>query len=165
MSNFSLVGCRFWPDFQRFYKFFIGSFHLQEVSLRYVYEDSEKWMRYLVLYLKNCILNVFQLLISSIAFCCYHCCRRFLYIISLPSEGPALHTQVFTVHFLWTPAKKTNVLKPRILETAAFIASIKPGKSMSACAMNTFKTDFFFSRTRLQIFGAPFLFLSKSKEF
>ena len=37
MSNFSLVGYRFWLDFQWFYKFFIGSFHLQEVFLRYVW--------------------------------------------------------------------------------------------------------------------------------
>ena len=42
-------------------------------------------------------------------------------------------------------AEKTNVLKPRVFETAAFIASIEPGKSMSACAMNTFKTVFFSS--------------------
>ena len=164
MSNFSLVGCRFWLDFQRFYKFFIGSFHLQEVFLRYV-RRLWKIDALLSIIFKNCILNVFQLLFSSIAFCCYRLCRRFRYIISLPSEGPALHTQVFTVHFLWTPPKKTNVLKPHIFETAAFLASIKPEKSMSACAMNTFKTVFFFSRTRLQIFGAPFLFLSKSKEF
>ena len=35
-------------------------------------------------------------------------------------------------------AEKTNVLTARIFETAAFIASIQPGKSMSAYAMNTF---------------------------
>ena len=46
-------------------------------------------------------------------------------------------------------AEKTNVLKPRIFETAAFIASIQPGKSMSACAMNTFKTDFFFLQDKV----------------
>ena len=82
------------------------------------------------------------MLFSSIAFCCYRCCRRFRYIMSLPSEGPALHTQVFTVHLLRTPPKDEH-FKPSIFETAPIIASIEPEKSMSACAMNTFKTFFF----------------------
>ena len=46
-------------------------------------------------------------------------------------------------------AEKTNVLKPRVFETAAFIASILSGKSMSACAMNTFKTSFFFLQDKV----------------
>ena len=46
-------------------------------------------------------------------------------------------------------AEKTNVLKPRVFETAAFITSIQPGKSMSACAMNTFKTSFFFLQDKV----------------
>ena len=46
-------------------------------------------------------------------------------------------------------AEKTNLLKPRVFETAAFIASIQSGKSMSACAMNTFKTSFFFLQDKV----------------
>ena len=45
--------------------------------------------------------------------------------------------------------EKTNVLKPRVFETAAFIASIQSGKSMPACAMNTFKTSFFFLQDKV----------------
>ena len=45
--------------------------------------------------------------------------------------------------------EKTNVLKPRVFETAAFIASIQSGKSMLACAMNTFKTSFFFLQDKV----------------
>ena len=46
-------------------------------------------------------------------------------------------------------AEKTNVLTPRVFETAAFITSIQSGKSMSACAMNTFKTSFFFLQDKV----------------
>ena len=138
MSYFSLVGCRFWLDFQWFCKFFIGSFHLQGVFLRYV-RRLWKIDALLSIIFKNCILNVFQLLFSSIAFCCYRCCRRFRYIVSLPSEGPALHTQAFTAHFLWTPPKKTNILKPRIFETAAFIAS-----KIHVCMCNEYIENCFF---------------------
>ena len=45
--------------------------------------------------------------------------------------------------------EKTNVLKPRVFETDAFIASIQSGKSMPACAMNTFKTSFFFLQDKV----------------
>ena len=162
MSYFSLVGCRFWLEFQRFCKFFIGSFHLQGVFLRYV-RRLWKIDALLSIIFKNCILKLsscffHQLLFAVIA-------AVVVFVTSCPYQARApLYILRFSLCIFYEHRRKDEHFKPSIFETAPIIASIEPEKSMSACAMNTFKT-FFFSRTRLQIFGAPFQFSSKSKEF
>ena len=142
MSYSSLVGCRFWLDFQRFYKFFIDSFHLPEVFLRYVRRLWKNRCATCSINLKtafqtfsSCLLH--QLLFAVIA-------AVVVFVTSSPYLARApLYILRFSLCIFYEHRRKDEHFKPSIFETAPIIASIEPERSMSACAMNTFKPFFF----------------------
>ena len=103
-------------------------------------EDSEKWMHYLVLYFKKLhfkrfpvayYINCFFMLSLLSSFLSPYLARAPLYILR------------FSLCIFYEHCRKDEHFKPSIFETAPIIAKIEPEKSMSACAMNTFKNFFF----------------------
>ena len=55
----------------------------------------------------------------------------------------------FSLCIFYEHRRKDERFETSIFETATFIASIEPEKSMSACAINTFKTVFFFIQDKV----------------